>query len=223
MEFTRKIEAEVEAGELSKQDAEKKLIEVRKEMFRSGEEERHEGDHDNHREMEAKKQRYMELTRKIEAAVEAGELPKQDAEKKLIEVRKEMFRSGEEERHEGDHDNNREMEAKKQRYMELTRKIEAAVEAGELPKEDAEKKLINARLEMFGDGDRTRRRPDDNDQSRGSTGEEDLNRQVAEAAAVIEAFEAKLNEQVKVGELSKADFDKKLLEYSNEVFAKIKR
>ncbi len=47
----------------------------------------------------------------------------------------------------------RELEAKKRRYMAFKEKIEAAIDAGKLSKEDAEKELIALRKKFFGDGD----------------------------------------------------------------------
>ena len=112
---------------------------MRREMFEDG----GRGEREE-RGMEAKKRRYMEFAREIEAAVEAGKLSKEDAEKKLIAVRREMFEDG----GRGEREE-REMEAKKRRYMEFAREIEAAVEAGKLSEEDAEKRLIEVRKKMF--------------------------------------------------------------------------
>ena len=135
--FTDEIEAAVEAGRLSEEAAEEKLIAVRREMF-----EEH-GERNAELDMEAKKQRYRKFTDEIEAAVEAGRLSEEAAEEKLIAVRREMF----EER--GERNAELDMEAKKQRYRKFADEIEAAVEAGRLSEEAAEEKLIAVRREMF--------------------------------------------------------------------------
>ena len=135
--FTDEIEAAVEAGRLSEEAAEEKLIAVRREMF----EER--GERNAELDMEAKKQRYRKFADEIEAAVEAGRLSEEAAEEKLIAVRREMF-----EEH-GERNAELDMEAKKQRYRKFTDEIEAAVEAGRLSEEAAEEKLIAVRREMF--------------------------------------------------------------------------
>ncbi len=139
MKFAEEIEAAVEAGKLSKEDAEEKLIAMRRKMFEQ--EGRKDGEQ---REMDARKQRYMKFAEEIEAAVEAGRLSKEDAEEKLIAVRRKMFEQ--EGRKDGEQ---REMDARKQRYMKFAEEIEAAVEAGRLSKEDAEEKLIAMRRKMF--------------------------------------------------------------------------
>ena len=94
--------------------------------------------------MEALKRRYQEGARRIEAAVRAGEVSKEDAEKRLIEMRKAMFPTPDQDKAKRGGD--RDMEALKRRYQEGARRIEAAVEAGEVSKEDAEKRLIEMRI-----------------------------------------------------------------------------
>ena len=64
--------------------------------------------------MEAKKRRYMEFAKEIEAAVKPANFPKKTPNKKLIAVRREMFEDG----GRGERED-REMEAKKRRYMEF--------------------------------------------------------------------------------------------------------
>ncbi|MDE0937935.1 MAG: hypothetical protein OSA89_18650, partial [Mariniblastus sp.] len=83
---------------------EKKLIEMRTKIFRSGgdkgaksdkaakSDKGAKSDRANAGDMEAKKRRYMAGEEKIEAAVKAGKLSKEDAEKKLIEMRTKMFK-----------------------------------------------------------------------------------------------------------------------------------
>ena len=143
------IEEAVDSGKLSKEDAEKKLIAVRKEMFSdAGEKKEARGDGDKDREMEVRKQRYMEFMKEIEAAVKAGKLSKEDAEKKLIEMRREMF-----EEKSGDERGDREMEGRRKRYEQVTKRIKAAIESGDMSAEEGEKKLSELRKEIF-DGDK---------------------------------------------------------------------
>jgi hypothetical protein len=149
MAVMEEVEEAVKSGKLSKDDAERKLVALRKKMFGNSADKRAEGDSDD-REMEARKRRYMELMSKIEAAVEAGELSKSDAEKKLVALRKELFGKLRDKKVESENDD-REIEAGKRRYLELMGQIEAAVDAGKLSGEEAEKKLIDLRKELFGD------------------------------------------------------------------------
>ena len=99
-------------------------------------------------ELAAKKQRYLEIARKIEAAVEAGDLSTEEAEKKLIAVRHDMFEQG----YDGDHKDSR-MEAKKRTYMEAAEKIEAEVKTGALTKEAAKDRLVELKKRLFSDGE----------------------------------------------------------------------
>ena len=139
MQFTKEIEAAVEAGKLSEEEAEEKLIAVRREMF---EEKR--GDEGEPRELKAKKRRYEQVTREIKEAHEAGKITEEEAEEKLIHLRREMF---EHQRH--SEAEARELQAKKRRYEQAARKIKEAHEAGKISEEDAEEKLIDLRREMF--------------------------------------------------------------------------
>ncbi len=94
-ELVRELEAAVAAEKLTKEDAERKLIEIRTKLFGDRKSDDRRSDVWNEkrsgREMEEQKRRYMELVRDIEAAVVAEELSKNDAERKLIELREKMF------------------------------------------------------------------------------------------------------------------------------------
>ncbi len=144
------IEMAVEAGKMSKGDAERKLIEMRKKMFPS----RSKGDAKSDRaeggDMEVRKRRYMAGADEIEMAVEAGKMSKGDAERKLIEMRKKMFPS----RGKGDAKSDRakggDMEARERRYNAAVKEIEATVESGVLSERDAKEKLGEMRKKMFG-------------------------------------------------------------------------
>ena len=94
--------------------------------------------------MDAKKRKYMAVAREIEAAVKAGKLSKEDAQKKLNGLRKEMFGHGYDPPKRSS-STNREIEEKQIRYEEMKREIGAAVKAGKLSEEDAKKKLDGLR------------------------------------------------------------------------------
>ena len=123
----RKLGAAVEAGELTLDQAKIMMDALR---------------HAAKDDLEAKKRRYVEYQRRIEAAVKKGDLSREEAEKKLIEARKAMFGQPRAKGHD--------LEALKRRYEEYQCRIEAAVKEGKLSREDAEKKLIQARKDMFG-------------------------------------------------------------------------
>jgi len=192
MQFTREIKAAVEAGKLSEEEAEKKLIAVRREMF---EQERHDGEES--RELDAKKRRYEQVAREIKEAHEAGKISEEEAEQKLIHLRREMF---EQERHDGEE--SRELEAKKRRYEQAAREIKEAHEAGKISEEEAEEKLIHLRREMF------EQERHDGEESREL---EAKKRRYEQAAREIkEAHEA--------GKISEEDAEEKLIHLRREMF-----
>ncbi len=183
----RRLGGAVEAGELTLEQASIMM----KALKRSAGSKRA-----HNREMEAKKRRYMAFAKEIEAAVEAGKISKEDAEKELIAVRKKMFRDA------GRKQKDREMEAKKRRYMAFAKEIEAAVEAGKISKEDAEEKLIAVRKKMFRDAGR---KQEDRSDKHGISVEE------------YRRAEAKIRELVKKGEVSKEDAEKRLIEMRKSI------
>ena len=87
----KEIKAAIEAGKLTEEEGEEKLIAVRREMF---EQDRHKDA--ERRELEAKKRRYERAAREIKEAHEAGKISEEEAEAQLIDLRREMF---EKERH----------------------------------------------------------------------------------------------------------------------------
>jgi len=157
-EGKRRIKAAVEKGDLSPEEAEKKIIAMRESMFGNKREESHEHDRehgrDHDRDEDALKRRYVEAQRRIEAAVKDGKVSRENAEKRLIGLRKSMFGERREESRERNrdresHERDRDEGALRRRYAEAQREIEAAVKKGDLSREDAEKKLIELRKKMF--------------------------------------------------------------------------
>ncbi len=88
-QVAREIKEAHEAGKLSEEEAEEKLTHLRREMFESG---RH--DEKQRHQLMAKKRRYEQVAREIKEAHEAGKLSEEEAEEKLIHLRREMFESG---------------------------------------------------------------------------------------------------------------------------------
>ena len=80
----RRLKAGVEAGKISKEDAEKRLIEMRKAIHS----ERGDGKKKDRDERGVK---FRAIEEKTWAAVKAGKLSKDDAMKKLEDLKKEMF------------------------------------------------------------------------------------------------------------------------------------
>ena len=132
-EIERKIKTAVRESQLPPEEAEEKLIAVRKDIF---------GGRLQHEELDARKKRYGNMERRIKTAVEEGDLSPEEAAKKLLHFRNEIF---------GDLSRNEELDARKKRYARIEREIDTAVQEGKLSLEGAEKKLIAARKEIFRD------------------------------------------------------------------------
>jgi hypothetical protein len=153
-----RIKAAVEAGRISKEDAQKRLSQMRK----AGGANEAKGDGRGF-----SVEDYRRAEEKIKAGVEAGRVSKKDAEKRLLEMRKAIRSEGR-----GDKKESRDERGLKYRAME--EKIWAAVKAGKLSKEDAMKKLAGLKKEIWG-GDQKK----DWDGKKGSdAGIEALKRQV---------------------------------------------
>ena len=92
------IQGLVKSGKVSEKDAEKRLGQMRADMFPEFEDKSKGGNNKDKagkekidREMEGKKRRYMKAAAGIEAEVKAGKISKEDAEKRLIEMKKGLF------------------------------------------------------------------------------------------------------------------------------------
>ena len=163
------IEAAVASGEITREQAREKHEYVRGVFAKSqGRESGEQGDE----KMMQRKKRYAAGAKKIKAAVDAGKVSEEDAEKRLVEMREKMFGDGdakndpmggmmrrlkmavESGRITQEQANERasayKMELKKKRYQQGEGAIKKAVEAGKLSEEDAEKRLIEMREKMFG-------------------------------------------------------------------------
>ena len=183
MAFAKEIEAAVDAGKISKEDAEKKLIELREKMF---------GDASQKKKNWNDKDERIDYYRKAEAElkelVEAGKITREQSNERLGRLKKRLW---------NDKGEDREIEAKKRRYMAFAKEIEAAVDAGKISKEDAEKKLFELRKKMFRNGGRKKEARRD---QRGISVEE------------YRRGEAQIRELVKKGKVSKEDAEKRLIE-----------
>ncbi len=164
------------------------------------------------RDMEALRRRYQEGARRIEAAVEAGEVSKEDAEKRLIEMRKAMFPTPDQDK--AKRGAGRDMEALKRRYQEGARRIEAAVEAGEVSKEDAEKRLIEMRKAMFPEtGTKSQLR---DNKSKTKNGKEMASLEARKK--VFQQSEKIILDAVKSGKVSEKDAKKRLGQMRADMF-----
>jgi uncharacterized membrane protein len=92
---------------------------------------------------DARVNRFKAYATEISKAVEAGEVSEEEAEKKLLAMRKRLAQQPAEKPAE------RDMDALVKRYKAYAAQIKKAVEAGEVSEEEAEKKLIETRLRLF--------------------------------------------------------------------------
>ena len=145
----KRIEEAIKSGRVSKADGEKRLTEMRKQMFPVRGNKDAKSDRGEATDRGALRRRYAEGAKRIEAAIKSGEVSKEDGEKRLVEMRDRMSPDGGDKGAKSDRANAGDIEAKKRRYMAGAEEIEAAVKAGKLSKEDAEKKLIEMRTKMF--------------------------------------------------------------------------
>ncbi|MCP3918630.1 MAG: M48 family metalloprotease [bacterium] len=176
----KKIEAAVAKGELSKKEAERKLVQVRKELF---------GEPQKDADMEGRRRRYAEAQRKIKEAVKTGRASKEDGERRLIALRKKLF---------GEPRKEADMEARRRRYEGAQRRVEEGIKAGKISSTDGEKRLIALRKELFGDSEK------DADTERRKQSYKKAQREI--------------EEQVKSGKLSKEDAEKRLIELRVKLF-----
>ena len=93
---------------------------------------------------DARVNRFKAYATEISKAVEAGDLSEEEAEKKLLAMRKRLAQLPAEKPAE------RDMDARVERYKAYVERIKKAVEAGDLSEEEAEEKLIEMRQRMFG-------------------------------------------------------------------------
>ena len=144
----RRLKAGVEAGKISKEDAEKRLIEMRKRVEagkRGGRPEgrgRPEGG-ENAQEKGISVEDYRRAEKRMKAGIEAGKISKEDAEKRLIEMRKAIHSEGEDGEKEG-------RDERGVKFRAIEEEIWAAVKAGKLSKEAAHKKLAGLKKEIWG-------------------------------------------------------------------------
>ena len=82
MAAEKKMKVMVQQGKISEEDAEDKLLGIRKELF---------GESDSKdAEKSRRKERYMAAEKKLKAMVEKGEISEQAAKERLAEYRKKM-------------------------------------------------------------------------------------------------------------------------------------
>ena len=180
--YATEISKAVEAGDLSEEEAEKKLLAMRKRLAQLPAEKPAE------RDMDARVERYKAYVERIKKAVEAGDLSEEEAEEKLIEMRQRMFGQPAAKSAEGD------KEARIRRFKAYAEEIKKAVDAGDLAEKEAEEKLIEMRQRMFG-------------QPAAKSAEGDKEARIRR----FKAYAEEIKKAVDAGDLSEEEAEKKLL------------
>ncbi len=136
----RRIEGAVSSGKMTREEANAKYEELKKEEAA--------------RRVRAEQERklredYQAFERRIKAAVESGKMTEEEAKKALDDYR---HRLGERAEHSEKTDRTDEKRrALRAKYAAIEKEIQALVEAGKLTPEEAEQKLVEARKRLFGD------------------------------------------------------------------------
>ncbi|MBT3636637.1 MAG: hypothetical protein HN531_06840 [Opitutae bacterium] len=155
----RRIEQALESGEISKRQAEEKMKEVRRHMAKQfrvelGDEEsnvrRGSDEREDREEHDRIVRRYRETERELKAAVDAGRISGDQAERELIVLRKRLFaeesrRDGDERHHEARHhsreregrEGRRHHEDERELWEAVKRGLDAAVRLGKMEEEEA--------------------------------------------------------------------------------------
>ena len=158
----RRLDYGVSEGLLTREQADKLMAEAKKRMEvagRENNERRERGDNNEGHDRESQsndrqdqaRMGYEVRRKRIEEGVRSGEIKRQDAAKMLEELRKRMGaakRGGNEKQEE------KRQDPRLEKYRATERELTAAVKAGKLSKEDAQKKLIAVRKQLWG-GDKS--------------------------------------------------------------------
>ena len=139
----RRLGESLEAGELSPDEAEVMLNALRRARQSS--------------DKEAIERRLGDIKADLKAAVEAGKISAEDAEKKLNAARAEMLGGTEKPAKKEVEKKPLDKEAIERRLGDIKADLKAAVEAGKISAEDAEKKLNEARQKLIGSAQKSGR------------------------------------------------------------------
>ncbi len=135
------IWAAVKAGKLSKAGAQKHLSAIKKQIWADKEKEQKRGGKD------PRAEKFRAAEEKIWGAVKAGKLSKEDAQKKLAGLKKEIW-GGDLKKDSGD--KKKGYDKREAKFHAFEKEIWGAVKAGKLSKEDAQKKLAGLKKKIWG-------------------------------------------------------------------------
>lgn len=180
----KELMAAVKAGRVKEEDAKRRLGEMREHMFpnASGGDEKA---------VRNPREEYARVEEELKAMVEAGKISAEDARRRLIGFRERLGR-GERERPSGDSDGGAEL---RRAYEGFERRIKAAVEKGDMTREEAARQLEGFKRRLGG-----------RDNAGAERGEGERRNPKAEYARV----EKELKAMVEAGKISEEDARRRL-------------
>ena len=147
-----KIWGAVKAGQLSQEDAQKKLGAIKKQIWTD------KGKEQNRGRKDSREEKFRAAEEKIWGAVKAGTLSKEDAMKKLAGLMKEIWggdlKKDSGDKKKGSGDKKESYDKREAKFHALEKEIWGAVKAGKLSKRAAMKKFEGLKKEMFDDQDK---------------------------------------------------------------------
>jgi len=202
-----KIWAAVKAGKVSKDDAQKKLGALKKQIWADKGKEQKRGGKD------PRAEKFRAAEEKIWSAVKAGKLSKEAAQKKLAGLKKQIWGenpkkdSGDKK---GSGDKKESYDKREAKFNAFEKEIWGAVKSGKLSKRDAMQKLEGLKKEMFDDQGKK--------DWGGKKNSGDKKKGYDKRETKFNAFEKEIWGAVKAGKLSKDDAMKKLEGLKKKMF-----
>ncbi len=184
----KRLKSAVKAGELTAKQATAMMGTLKK----GSHSDKKKGHRSDKNKKQDPKRKYRAIEEEIWAAVKAGKLSKEEAEKKLAALKKQMF--GDHAKKDGDHDKKK-VRALREKYAAIEKEIIAAARAGKITREEAGKEIAALKEKMFGnhdkkDGDRKREKGIDwsslKKEIEGAVKKGDLTREEADGVYKIE-------------------------------------
>jgi len=139
-----KLKAMVKAGQITEKQAHEKMAAIKKgAAAKSAYNKYGKGGGDE------RVKKYKQVEGKIKQAVEAGELSREDAIKKLEYLKKEIFSAKESGKRSAKQSGKKNQDPRVARYNAVAKEIHAAIKAGNISEEDGKKKLIELKKQIF--------------------------------------------------------------------------
>ena len=148
----KQIISEVKSGKLSKEDAGRKLAEIKNRLW--GGDKRSQGGEQSAKRAETPRAKYEAVAKRIAMAIKEGKISKEDGEKRLQAYRKQLgdeakagSRAGIE-KPKGGEEAAKRAETPRAKYEAVAKRIAIAVKEGKISKEDGEKRLQAYRKQL---------------------------------------------------------------------------